>query len=431
MEEEMIAGAAIDVSQNGEILYQMGFGVCDLKTKEPVTPDTIFGIASISKSFTAMAIMKLAEEGKLSLDDPVIKYLPEFKLHKIENMKSVKIHHLLSHTAGLPPMRRREELNKFNDHLEHLAAEEYELLGLPGQYFSYCNDTFLLLGAIIERLKGRLYRRYITECILEPLHMHRSTFSLEEVEKFHNVSVPYVKNRKTNRLEEVPWPRLGNYEVGGGIRSNVRDLLKYGQLFINEGTYQGHSIVSKDYIKKMWDPVHRIGRKATYRYALRITPDYSGVTLVEHGGSQPGVSSHFGFVPEKGLVVAVLTNVANVPANEMWLAAINTALGFPLEQKSNIEPLYGGSIEELQRLVGTYRSAEGGKVTIFLDHHIPKAEIESEEFVLRPSDHRTLVIEKNQYPISFFFKDDEKAWAAFYGSRMLTRVKQENEEDIK
>ncbi|WP_282942685.1 serine hydrolase domain-containing protein [Paenibacillus sp. RC67] len=420
MEQEFIAGAAVAVSKHGKIIYKNGFGVRDIHTKEPVTPDTVFGTASITKSFTALAIMQLADEGMISLNDPVIRHLPGFKLNRRESSESITIHHLLSHTTGMPPLRRREDFNRFSEHLAYLANETYDLLGTPGQYFSYCNDTFLLLGAIIERISGRPYWKHMTERILEPLHMSRTTFSLGELESWGNVSVPYVKNNKSGSLDAVPWPKLGNYAVGGGIRSNVLDLLKYGQCFVQSGS--DDAIVNQDSVRNMWNPAHRIGRITHYGYALRMTPDYSGVTLVEHGGGQPGVSSHFGFVPEEGLVAAVLTNVANVPASDLWLSAINTALGLPLEQKSSIEPYYEASLEQLEKLVGTYRSAEGGNLTIVLDEGKPKAEVDGNTFMLRVSSDHTLVIENKEYPIRFFFKDGPEAWAALYSSRMLTRV---------
>jgi CubicO group peptidase (beta-lactamase class C family) len=423
IKKENIGGAAVAVSQRGKVIYQKGFGVCNEKTQEPVTPNTIFGVASITKSFTAMAIMQLEIEGKLSVEDPVINYLPEFQLPGIKDMKNVKIHHLLSHTTGLPPMRRREELQYLDDHLTYLAEENIDLLGQPGEYFSYCNDTFLLLGAIIERLTGRLYRRYITEQILNPLHMYRSTYSLEEVDKFTDVSVPYVYQRETDKLQEVPWPKLGNYEVGGGIRSTVLDLLKYGESYIRDEAYRDRVEVTKNTVRKMWQPVHQISRNTYYGYGLQITPNYSNVTLVEHGGGQPGVSSNFGFVPEKELVVAVLTNVSGVPAGDIWLAAVNTAMELPIEQKRSVEPHYEASLEDLQRLTGTYQSVEGGKVRIFIDRDTPKAEVDGQEFVLRPSDEQTLVLEKTEKPIRFFFDNDGVAWAAFYGVRMLPRVK--------
>ncbi|GMX66686.1 serine hydrolase [Paenibacillus elgii] len=425
MEKEAIPGAAVAVSLRGETVYQQGFGVRNMETGDPVTSDTVFGIASVTKSFTALAIMQLAEEGKLSLDDPVTKHLPEFKLRTSGGMRSegIRVRHLLSHTAGVPPMRRREELRRFAEHLDYLANEEIELLGAPGDYFSYCNDTFLLLGAIVERLTGRPFRAAITERILEPLQMRRSTFSLDELAAWDNVSVPYVKRGGTQTLDEVPWPKLGNYEAGGGIRSTVRDLLKYGQLYVGDvPTSNGRPVARSESLRQIREPIHRIGRNAFYGCALRVTPDYSGVTLVEHGGGQPGVSSYFGFVPERGLVAAVLTNVANVPANELWLAAVNTALGFPLEQRSSVEPTYEASPEELRRLAGAYRSSEGGSVDIVLDGNSPFAEIDGKAFALRASDDRTLVITDSGYPIRFFFKDEPQAWAAFYGSRMLRRV---------
>jgi CubicO group peptidase (beta-lactamase class C family) len=422
MEDEHIPGAAIAVSHNGQVIYQKGFGFRDYETQEPVTPDTIFGVASITKSFTALAIMQLEQEGKLSVDDPVIQYLPEFKLHGIEHMERVNIRHLLSHTTGLPPMRRREDLTRLDYHLEYLATEKVQWLGRPGEYFSYCNDTFLLLGAIIERITGRLYRRYMTERLLDPLEMFRSTFSLEEVEKLQNVSVPYVYHRELDRLRKVPWPKLGNYEVGGGVRSTVLDLIKYGQIYVGDEAERGKLKVDHDRVKNMWKPVHSIGRKAYYGYALRVQPDYCDMTLVEHGGGQPGVSSNFGFVPEKDLVVAVLTNVTGVSAGDLWLAAVNAALGLPLTEKRNIEPVYEASLEELKKFIGNYHSAEGGKINIFAEGETLKAESDGQVYDLRPSDDRTLVMIKNEKPITFFFDENEIPWALFFGMRMLTRI---------
>lgn len=421
MAREHVPGLAIAISRDGEVLYEKGFGVRDLGTNEPITPSTMFGVASVTKSFTAVAIMQLAAEGKLSLDDPVIKHIPSFKLHGNADAGKVTIHHLLSHTTGIPPIRRREELTKLNDHLHYLANEEYECLGEPGDYFSYCNDAFLLLGAIIERVTGRLYRRYMTQRLLEPLQMHRSTFSLEEVARFHNVSVPYVKQAGSTLPVPAEWPLLGNYEVGGGIRSNVLDLLKYGQLFVNNGCYEGISIADSTHLRKMWQPVHQLTRTAYYGYALRVVPEYAGVTLVEHGGGQPGVSSHFGFVPEEGLVVAVLSNLDNVPIRELWLSAVNSALGLPLDQKDNIEPVYEASQEELERLTGTYCSGEGGHLRIFLQDGTPMADAGGTLFELRASGEDTLVLLENGIPLRFFFKDGPKAWAVLFSVRMLCR----------
>ncbi|MDN3019058.1 serine hydrolase [Paenibacillus sp. BSR1-1] len=421
MEKEHILGAAVAVSQNGKIIYQNGFGVKNLDTKEQVSPNTIFGTASVTKSFTALGIMKLEEEGKLSVDDPVIAYLPEFYFPSVDSMESIKIHHLLTHTAGLAPIRRREELNRFQEHLTYLAEYPYPILGKPGEYLSYCNDTFLLLGAIIERITGRLFRRFITEEVLYPLQMYRSTFSLEELHKFEDVSTPYVYHPEGDRFEKQSWPILGNYEAGGGIRSNVLDLLKYGELYIGQGILDHKPFISKKQLEKMRQPTYPINRSSYYGYALEVTPNYHGFTLVEHSGGQPGVSSNFGFIPEQNLVVAVLTNVSDVPAKDIWLEAVNYAIGIPLEEKRNTELSVDLSEEQLKKFVGTYQSEEGDCLQIFIEDYTVKATINSKEFSMRASGEATLVITEKEKPIQFYFDSNGETWAAFMGLRVLLK----------
>ncbi|CAG9606387.1 serine hydrolase domain-containing protein [Pseudoneobacillus rhizosphaerae] len=413
MMEEHIAGVSVGISENGETIFQKSFGFRNKDLKLPVTPETIFGVASVTKSFTALAIMELEKKGLLSVKDPVIKYLPDFKINGIGDMETIKIHHLLSHSTGVPPMERKEHFNQFHNHFTYLREAEIKLLGDPGDYFSYCNDTFLLLGAIIEEVTGQLFRHYITKQFLQPLGMNRSTFSLDELNTFENVSIPYNYDRNLNTLVEVNWPTLGNYEVGGGIRSNVVDLLKYGQVYVNE---------ENSHCQKMWEPVIRVGRDSYYGYALNITPNYAGeYTVVQHGGGQPGVSSNFGFIPERKLVVTVLTNVGGVSVGEIWLAAVNTALGLSIEYKLTEEPNFEMSLNDLRKFEGIYSSNEGDNVSVYLNNEKIIAEIEDQTFELRASGPETLVFIQSEKPIRFFFDQNKKPWALFNGSRMLRR----------
>lgn len=412
MREENIAGCAIAISRHGEVLFAKGLGVRDVKTQEPVTANTIFGVASVTKSFTALAIMALAAEGKLSVHDPVIKHLPEFALPGVGHIGEIKIYHLLSHTTGIPPMRRRQELQTFAQHLEYLATEPLQLLGRPGEYISYCNDVFLLLGAIIERLTGQRYADYITNKIVKPLGMGRTTLYTDALASFDDVSTPYIYNRAEQRLEQQPWPRLGNYEVGGGVRSCVLDLLKYGDTYL--------SPVSLGI--PMYIPVHPLGRNSFYGYALKITPHHAGVTLVEHSGGQPGVSANFGFVPERGLVVAVLANVTGVSAARIWLAAVNVTLGLPLEFSTAVEYPHDCSTVPTQQYVGVYSSQEGGRLSISQYNGCLMAETEGESFPLYYSgDDYFFFTYRGQKVIHFFSGADGIPWAAFLGLRILRR----------
>lgn len=435
MEENHIVGAAVAVAGPKEVLYANGFGVKDLETGEPVDPETIFGCASVSKSFTAMAIMQLADAGLLSVDDPVIAHIPEFRLKGARDMNAVKMSHILSHTTGLPPMTRRQDIIDLDEHVRYIAGADYELLGDPGEYFSYCNDTFLLSGLIIQRKSEQLYRRYMTRHILDAAGMNRSTYNLEELEKLGNLSTPYVYNRQEQKHEKQRWPVLGTYEVGGGVRSCVLDLMKYGQIYLNGGLANtGVGIVSSEGVKRMWtSPMYPTGRSTWYNFGLQVTPNYAGLdaTLAEHGGSQPGVSSHFGFVPEKGITVAVLTNVTGVPAGAIWLAAVNVALGLPLETQKSVEVDCGASPEQLSRFTGLYKCDEGGQAEIFMDGDTLIVRREGQDFEAKASDERTLFFEAmgQQQVLRFYFYKKGMApdpsgrpWAVLAGSRMLRRV---------
>lgn len=416
MEKEQIPGVAVALSKNGQTIYERGFGTRDFETNDKVTPETIFGIASITKSFTALAIMKLVEEGRLQVEDAVIEHLPDFQLVDYANMEDIKIRHLLSHTTGLATMERKEQLTKFDEHLHYLNEKKWTWLGKPGEYMCYNNDMFLLLGAIIEQITGENYQVYIKKQIIIPLQMTRTTYDLLELQSFDNVTTPYVLEK--DRPVSCPWPKLGNYAVGGGIRSTVADLLKYGNIYVDA---LERNIVSRAYTSQMAQPVHQTNGKSFYGFALQTTPNYSGVTIVEHGGGQPGVSSNFGFIPEKGIVAVVLTNISGVSADAIWLAALNTALGLPIDQKRSMEPQFEMTKEQQQRVLGTYFSEEGSQIDITLEDQTVMATIDNKTYVLRASDENTLVILPLEKPIRFFIDEKNEVWALFIGLRMLVK----------
>lgn len=406
MERERIPGVAVAISKNDEIVFAKGFGKINIDHLDEVTPNTIFGTASISKSFTALAVMKLVEEEKVSLNDSVKKHLPEFKLNGYENIEAIKIHHLLSHTTGVPTLERKEKLQTFNEHLQYLKQTKIQALGKPGEYFCYNNDMFLLLGAIIEKVTGESYKTFIKNKIILPQKMTRTTFELDELANYDDVATPYIF--ENDSLEKCDWPKLGNYAVGGGIRSTVLDLLKYGNLYLK----------SKN---SMIKPVHQTNGMSSYGYGLHITPNYNGVTLVEHGGSQPGVSSNFGFIPEENLVVAVLTNVSDVSAGDIWLQAVNAALGIPIHHLRYIEPHYYLKEHEMSKFIGTYETGEGATIEITSVIGRLQATVAGKDYMLRASNEKTLVIQPIERPLRFYFNEDGKAWALFFGLRMFVR----------
>lgn len=196
----MIPGVAIGLAQDAIPVYEKGFGFRNVDNQLPVTMDTVFGIASVTKSFTCMAIMQLQEAGKLSVQDPVLKYLPELSTLR-NTTDNMTVHHFMTHSAGLPPLptilyankksvditqseykdykhndSNQKSIHDYEQLMEFISQLEFDLLGEPGSEFSYSNDCYALLGAIIERVSGVPFERYIKENILVPAGMSNSCF---------------------------------------------------------------------------------------------------------------------------------------------------------------------------------------------------------------------------------------------------------------
>ncbi|MBM7633153.1 serine hydrolase domain-containing protein [Geomicrobium sediminis] len=416
-----IPGASIAVSKNSQLVYSQGFGYRDLDQKLPVTKDTIFGVASITKSFTALAIMHMHDQKQLSIEDPVVQYLPQFSLRG-GNTDKVTIAHLLSHTTGVPPLRRCVQLDGFNEHLNYLRNGDYESFAEPGNYFSYCNDTFLVLGAIIEKVSGQSYRAYMTEKLLKPLGLTRSTYDVDRLERLENVSIPYVYNKEKNRQEAVAWPKLGNYEVGGGIRSTAIDLIAYGRLYTDPSFRSARFPIRERVLKSMWRPLIEANYVSSYGYALQAVSNYEGKTLVGHGGSQPGVSSYFGFIPEEDTVIVVLLNCSDAPAEDLWRAVANVTLDLPLEQSMVEDNEYTMADKEKKRLLGAYFVREGnGEVQISEESGRLAITMDGRKLKLRAENATTLVIEETGKPLTFYLSEDGIAWGVRVGLRMFLR----------
>ncbi|HVP93019.1 MAG TPA: serine hydrolase domain-containing protein, partial [Acidobacteriota bacterium] len=192
MQQDHVPGLSLAIVEDDHVVYARGFGARRLKDNAPATPDTLYGVGSCTKSFTALAIMQLAEQGKLTVKDPVRKHLPEFKVGKEET--PITIHNLLTHSSGIPDLGAADveisrlmglsekwvPFSSFEDLLLHVNDAKEEVAAEPGNRFFYLNEGYELLGIIIERVSGMRYESYVREKILEPLNMNRSTFLKEE-----------------------------------------------------------------------------------------------------------------------------------------------------------------------------------------------------------------------------------------------------------
>jgi len=458
LDRHQVPGASVGIAVEGQTIYTHGFGWRDVEKKLPVTEDTIFGVGSITKSFTAVAIMQLQEQGKLSVDDPVVRYLPEFKVGKDGAEKHMTIHHFLTHTSGLPPLgsltramvrslwedesvmegegaekiRDVEPIDTYEELMAYIGSLDIELLGFPGQYFSYSNDAFALLGAIVERVSGIPYEVYVAEHILKPLGMNRSVFDRRELESLGNVATPYASKRVKgrDRVFAAPvWHEAPAMTAAGFLKSTVQDMLRYMEIYRTGGTGNGQTILSARSIDQMTTPYAQSQPGQYYGYGLMIHPNYHGVSLVEHGGNLKGVSAWVSCIREKGITGVVLTNLVASPGADVLLGAMNTLMGVPVSTKRVRFQKYNCPPERLARYAGQYKSDEGASVKVTARGDGLDLEIEGVHFRARPVGVDTFAMRRKGLDSAVRFLIDTRGepWGLVTGLRIVRRVRPEAE----
>lgn len=456
MEEYEAPGVAVGVIKDGQVIYSKGFGYRDLERKLPVTPDTVFGVASVSKSFTALGIMQLAEKGLLAVEHPVKRYLPEFDLpgEETEHAWKITIHNFLTHTAGIPPLpsltysilaatqpdpddiRDGERLPGAGDRpsildteslLRFIATHDYKLVGAPGEYVSYSNDAFGLLGTIIERVSGQEYEAYLQQHILGPLNMSHTTTKIDKLQEFPEVTRLYYKDKDDRLCVSDNWQEAPPLTACGFIRSNLKDLLAYVSMYLNEGVFQGRRLISPSGISRMVTPYHPYYPERWYGYGFIVRPDYHGCTLIQHSGSLRGVASNIGYVPEKGIGAVVLCNLTGFPAAKVWLGAINLLLGLPVDNPLVKKEICPQPESQLLKLAGTYRSGEGANIVVRVKDGKLQAEVDDKVYPVETTGPDTAVVTIKQVEnhVRFLFDWTGEVWALRYGSRLILKSREE------
>jgi len=376
MAKANIPGASVALLKDGQVIYARGFGAKSLKDNLPTTPQTLYGIGSCTKSFTALAIMQLSEQGKLDVREPVSKYLP-FKLGSEDN--PITIHHLLTHSSGIPNLGGAETtitrmneiyenfipMSSFEDLMSHVNSASEEIVAKPGKRFFYLNEGYTLLGEVIEKVSKLRFEDYIKEKILKPLKMNRSTFLKEEFEKDADVMAPYFVQSKEGTVKVTPavHPFHKFIYALGGLISSVMELTNYLTSNMNNGVFEETRILGASSLEEM----HRfhiedeslrsyygIHARLGYGYGWAIVEDFLGHKLVCHSGSTGMSSAHLSFVPDLKIGVAAAANAGGTP-EPVLLSAIASLMG-----KDPMKEIPFFEIQKkLGMLEGTYESYKG------------------------------------------------------------------------
>lgn len=325
LQRERVPGAAWGVVIDGELAHVGVYGVRDLQTGAPVQRDTVFRIASMTKSFTAVAILQLRDAGKLSLDDPAEKYVPELRALRYPSTDSprITIRHLLTHAAGFP------EDNPWGDQQLSISEAEFEALlrsgiafsNAPGIAYEYSNYGFAILGRIVTRVSGIAYRDYVQQRILRPLGMSATTLEPREVAATR-LALGYRREDEQWKLE----PQLADGAFGamGGMLTSLEDLARYVGVYLDawparDGVERAPlSRASLREMQQLWRArptlVTQQGdgkpqlNAGGYGYGLRVSETCDFGHVVAHSGGLPGFGSQMRWLPEYGVGLIAFGN---------------------------------------------------------------------------------------------------------------------------
>ena len=320
----LVYGIVID----GELAHLKSFGVREVETKAPVTADTVFRIASMTKSFTALAVLKLRDEGKLSLEDPVSKWIPEMAKmqYPTRDADTIRVRHLLSHSAGFPEDNPwgDQQLGISDAELDAWLKKGIPFSTTPAMTYEYSNYGFALAGRVIQKASGRPYREYLEKEILAPLGMKSSTLEPSAVPADRR-AVGYRKLPDGKYQEERPL-RHGAFGAMGGLLLSSGDLARYVSFMLDafpprddeEREPVRRSSVRE--MQQMWRISDLTATGATserplsvttagYGFGLRISRDCRFHHIVGHGGGLPGFGSYMMWLPEHGVGMFAMANL--------------------------------------------------------------------------------------------------------------------------
>ena len=379
-------GFAVSVSNRDGLIWSRGYGVTVYEGDEPVTADSIMAIGSLTKSFTAMAILQLEEQGLLSVDDLVTDHLPWFRSAEKSVSDRITLRMCLNNTTGLKPSFNilTRNLSRSPQALENgiRALSSYRSTREPGESYEYFNEGWNTLGLVIEEVTGLAYEDYIAEHILKPLQMSRTSTDREVLESWpvltgHHAGI----NPNPSRFIHVQ----GSLPAGSGLYSTVNDLSNYLVALMNGGEFEGARVLTPQSIENMWQPAIPTylvpwelgGNREPAHYAMGyFVLDVEGIEYVGHGGEFRTMSSLAFVDRENDLALALLYNTGSLDAysNQKHYYALIQGLriaaglepndfGLPRQPDPTLNDFVPAA-EQAEALLGTYVTASGRRLDL-------------------------------------------------------------------
>jgi CubicO group peptidase (beta-lactamase class C family) len=431
-----IPGMSVGIVYDQDLIWSKGFGYSDVDHKTPTTPQTIYRMASVTKLFTATAIMQLRDAGKLHLDDPLSTYLPWFKIRtRFADAPPITIRHLLTHTSGLPrdaafPYWMENNFPTREQLIERLPTQE--AVFAPETTWKYSNLALSLAGEIVAAVSGEPYEGYIHKHILEPLGMSSTSIIFREEQK-SRLAIGYGRRMPDGSREVRPFMDSKGITPAANLSSTVEDLARFVALHMRDGELDGNPIIKGRTLREM-QRVHWLEPDWKSGQGLGFQIERDGErTLVGHGGSLAGYRTQITISLDEKVGVMVLTNAddgnpaAYVKQAFHWVApAIRKAIAQP--------PKMAEPDPEWHHYVGTYRNVWGDSQVLIFNNELvvinPTLDNPKESMLrLIPEGHHTFRItaeKKNFGPIGelavFEFGSDGKVTRMWVGENYTYRL---------
>lgn len=364
-----IPGLAVAVVKDDRVVFLKGYGVREAGRPERVDGQTLFGIGSATKSFTAAAVGLLVDEKKMAWDDPVTKHLPDFQLYDAGLTSQVTLRDLLGHRTGLP--RANGTLLKSYGRAETARRMRYlkPAAGLRAQ-FTYNNQMYLVAGLALEAAAKTGWDDFVRQRLFAPLGMTASNTSVTALISASNVAQPHAKLR--GEVRRLPFNNNDSIAPAGSINSNAVEMASWVRLFLNKGAFGGKQILSPQAVRALQSqqtviPVGPVTERlfpSTHfqGYGLGwFVRDYRGRKVVEHGGNVDGMTAQVGMLPEEKLGVVVLSNMDGTPFPAALMYRVFDAFLGDAEGQTDLSAEYLKLVREGEAQAGAREKESGEK----------------------------------------------------------------------
>lgn len=305
--DNLFSGSVL-IAQRGNVLLSKGYGLADREKNIPNTPQTRFRLASITKQFTAMAILVLEAQGKLRVEDPICRYIPDCP----PAWQDVTIHHLLTHTSGMPDFSLpASTVTTFTQEQTIATFRDLPLDFSPGEEWAYSNSGYILLGYIIQQVSGMSYEDFLKESIFVPLGLKDTGYAHTS----DGLAIGY-ENQYTSLPADLD--RAEIFDAAAALYSSAEDLYRWDQALYTEG------LIPRASLERMFTPYVKVptveGNKAMYGYYGYgwLIKQEEGQMQVWHAGGNPGGSTMIARYPEDRITIIVLCNSASSDATNIW-----------------------------------------------------------------------------------------------------------------